>query len=66
MKYEADVHVRRDDEPDAELVDGKSIMQLMMLAATKGTVLVISAAGGDANDALADLVRTVESGFSED
>jgi len=47
-------------------VDGKSIMQLMMLAATRGTELQIEAEGPDAEDAVAALVALVESGFDED
>lgn len=41
-------------------VDGKSIMQMTMLAATKGTKLKITAMGEDAReavDALADLIE---------
>lgn len=46
--------------------DGKSIMNLMMLAATQGTELEIEAAGPDADDALAALQKLVESNFDED
>lgn len=46
--------------------DGKSIMNLMMLAATQGTELEIEAAGGDADGALAALQQLVESNFGED
>ena len=45
----------------ADLVDAKSIMHLLMLAATQGTSLEIVAEGTDeaeAANALADLVRT--------
>ena len=46
-------------EKKGQKVDGKSIMQLMMLAATEGTGLTITANGDDAEaavDALRDLV----------
>ncbi|MBT8485951.1 MAG: HPr family phosphocarrier protein [Phycisphaerales bacterium] len=63
-KFSADISVRRADAP--EKVDGKSIMQMMMLAATQGTDLEIAACGDDANDAVATLVALVESRFHED
>ena len=46
-------------------VDAKSIMSVMRLAATKGTVLKITADGADAEQAVASLVRLVEEGFGE-
>jgi len=48
-----------------EPVDAKSIMQLMMLAATKGTKLTILADGDDADDAIDELKALVASGFNE-
>ncbi len=50
---------------DSNQVDAKSIMQLMMLAATEGTALIINADGDDANDAISELVELVISGFNE-
>ncbi len=47
-------------------VDGKSIMQMMMLAATQGTELVIEATGADAPDALAALKKLVDRKFDEE
>jgi len=47
-------------------VDGKSIMQMMMLAATKGTELEIVAEGEDAQAASEALRKLVENGFDED
>ncbi len=49
----------------SEQVDAKSIMQIMMLAATEGTILTIEADGDDANDALAKLTELVSAGFNE-
>lgn len=49
-----------------ESVDGKSIMHLMMLAATKGTELEIGAEGDDAEGCVAALVDLVRRGFDED
>ncbi|MDX2131113.1 MAG: HPr family phosphocarrier protein [Planctomycetota bacterium] len=47
-------------------VDGKSIMQMMMLAASQGSELRITAEGADADAALVALKRLVESGFDEE
>jgi phosphocarrier protein HPr len=46
-------------------VDAKSIMSVMRLAATKGTVLTILADGADAEQAVAELVKLVGDGFGE-
>ncbi len=63
-KYQADVSVCRTDQ--SEPVDGRSIMQMMMLAATQGTQLEISATGEDAEDAVEALIELVKSNFQED
>lgn len=47
-------------------VDGKSIMQMMMLAAGQGSDLTICAKGADADAACAALKKLVESGFDEE
>ncbi len=62
--FAADVRVRRAD--NEEVVDGKSIMQMLLLAATQGTELEITCQGSDADRALATLVRLVESKFDEE
>ena len=62
--FVASVSVRRSDAD--ETVDGKSIMQVMMLAATKGSELEITAEGEDAEDACARLRELVAGGFGED
>ena len=61
---QAQITVRRCDQSEA--VDGKSIMQMLMLAATQGTRLEITAEGNDADEAVRNLVRLVEGGFDED
>lgn len=58
---QSQVRVRKGDDE----VDGKSIMQMMMLAATKGTELEIIAEGPDAQDTVAKLEKLVEQGFGE-
>jgi phosphocarrier protein HPr len=61
-QFKASVIVRRGDQE----VDGKSIMHMMMLAATRGTVLEIAAEGNDAEPCCNALKKLVESGFDED
>jgi len=46
-------------------VDAKSIMSVMRLAATKGTVVKILADGEDADEAVEALVALVREGFGE-
>ena len=58
------VSVKRADQ--GEIVDGKSIMDMMMLAATSGTALEITCEGDDAEAAAKTLERLVESGFDEE
>lgn len=50
----------------SQVVDAKSIMQLMMLAATKGTELVVTAEGPDADNAIAAITTLIESKFDEE
>jgi phosphotransferase system HPr (HPr) family protein len=51
---------------DARVMDGKSIMGILLLAAARGTTLVISAEGADEAMAVDALTRLVESGFGEE
>ena len=50
---------------DGQLVDGKSIMSVMMLAAGKGTVLDLEIDGRDEEEALAALQTLIENRFDE-
>jgi phosphocarrier protein len=47
------------------VMDGKSILGLLLLAAAQGTQLTIETEGADADAALAVLVALVERGFEE-
>ena len=62
--HACDVTVRRADGDEG--VDGKSIMQMLLLAATAGTELEIACDGVDEGAAVAALVRLVDSGFDEE
>lgn len=50
---------------DGQLVDGKSIMSVMMLAAGKGTVLDLYIEGRDEDAALEALQTLIENRFDE-
>ena len=47
-------------------VNAKSIMGVMMLAAARGSTLVVEADGPDAEQAVAALVELIASGFGEE
>ena len=63
-KFGSDVKVLRTDSEEA--FDGKSIMQMMMLAGTCGTKIEIIADGDDAEDAIKAITSLIESKFEED
>ena len=60
--YRADILVRKGDQA----VDGKSIMQMMMLAASRGTELEIEASGPDAEEAVDAIHGLAERKFDEE
>jgi phosphocarrier protein len=62
--HACEVTVRRADGD--EEVDGKSIMQMLLLAATAGTELEIACDGVDEGAAVAALVKLVDTGFDEE
>jgi len=47
-------------------VNGKSIMGVMMLAAEKGSQILVEVIGPDEEAALAALIKVIESGFGEE
>jgi phosphotransferase system HPr (HPr) family protein len=49
-----------------ELIDGKSIMGVMMLAAEQGAVLELVAEGPDCHEQIRALRELIDSGFGED
>lgn len=50
---------------EGRTVNGKSIMGVMMLAASKGTILKIKADGGDENEALRQIEELFSNKFGE-
>jgi phosphocarrier protein HPr len=51
---------------DGRVMDGKSIMGILLLAAACGTTITIAADGTDEDAALTALRQLVEAGFGED
>ena len=61
-QFGSSVRVKANDE-DA---DGKSVMDLMLLAATKGTSIEVVCKGDDAKDCLEHLSDLIRRGFDEE
>ena len=60
-RFEAQIRVGR----DTRVMDGKSILGILLLAAARGTTITISAQGADEREAVDALAQLVESGFGE-
>jgi len=60
-KFTSQIRVAR----DSKVMDGKSIMGILLLAAARGMTLTISADGPDEVSAVDSLIDLVESGFGE-
>ena len=63
-EFSSEITVRRSDSDNT--VDGKSIMQMLMLAGTMGTKLEIQADGDDEKDAVKTLKELVNARFLEE
>jgi len=61
-RFQSRIRVARDGRE----MDGKSIMGILLLAASRGTAITVSAAGSDEDAAVTALVALVASGFEED
>jgi phosphocarrier protein HPr len=61
-RYHAQIRVGR----ETKIMDGKSIMGILLLAAARGTTITISADGPDERDAVEALAQLVASGFGEE
>ena len=60
-KFSSDIHLLK----DGYSVDGKSILGVLSLAAAKGTKIEVVAKGEDADDAISEIEKLVDSGFGE-
>lgn len=64
-QFKSAITVNKGGEEPAT-ADGKSVMQMIILAATEGTPLVIEADGDDAETAVSKLTELFESKFGEE
>ena len=64
-QFKSEIKVTKGGEEPAE-ADGKSVMQMIILAATQGTPLRIEAVGEDADRAVQQLAELFESKFGEE
>lgn len=55
-----------DIEKDGQRVNGKSIMGVMMLAASKGSLLILYIDGADEEAAMLQLEQLIQNRFGED
>jgi len=53
-------------EKDGNIINGKSVMELMVLAAEEGSSLKVTAEGEDASEALDALEKLFQNKFGED
>ena len=61
-RFTSDLFVEKDDE----VVDGKSIMGLMMLAAGSGSIMNFTAEGEDAQQMMVEIEDLFENKFDEE
>jgi len=60
-QFESDVFIGK----QGNRINAKSIMGVMMLAASKGTEILVEVDGGDEDDCLEAVVELIESRFEE-
>lgn len=60
--FESAIEITKDDKS----INGKSIMQLMMLAANVGSEIIINIEGNDENKAMVALCSLINNRFEED
>jgi phosphocarrier protein len=61
-RFASEVEVRKDEVS----VNGKNILDIMMLGAETGTQLIINATGPDAEATISQLAELIESNFGEE
>ena len=63
--FKCDISVHKGGEEPVD-ADGKSVMQMIILAAIEGTLLRIDASGEDAEQAIETLAELVKNKFGEE
>jgi phosphocarrier protein HPr len=66
VKLAANFNSEIEIERKKQRVNGKSIMGVMMLAASRGTLITIHAEGEDAEEGVEKLVTLIKNRFGED
>ncbi|MDH5423602.1 MAG: HPr family phosphocarrier protein [Gammaproteobacteria bacterium] len=61
-KYKSHIEI----EKEGQRVNGKSIMGVMMLAASQGSQILLLAEGDDANESLDEMVQLINNYFDEE
>ena len=61
-RFESEIHIIK----DGTAVNGRSIMGLMMLAASIGSTVMVTTEGPDAEDALKAILALIEAKFGEE
>jgi phosphocarrier protein HPr len=61
-RFQSEIHILK----DGNAVNGRSIMGLMMLAASIGSTVMVTAEGPDAEDALKAILALIEAKFGEE
>ena len=61
-RFQSEIHIIK----DGNAVNGRSIMGLMMLAASIGSTVMVSAKGPDAQEALTAILALIEAKFGEE
>ena len=60
-QFESEIQLKRNQRT----VNGKSIMAVMLLAASKGTELEVMTAGGDESEAMDAILQLINNKFDE-
>jgi phosphocarrier protein len=60
-RFKADIKIRKGDEE----VDGKSILGILLLAAGRGSTILLKADGADEREALDAIEKLIEQKFDE-
>ncbi len=61
-RYRSDIDV----EKDGQVVNGKSIMGVLMLVASQGSHITVRTRGEDASEAMASLAELIDGKFGEE
>ncbi len=61
-RFQSEIHIIK----DGHAVNGRSIMGLMMLAASIGSTVMVTAEGPDAQEALTAMLALIEAKFGEE